>query len=225
MNCFELLTIAILTALAVYFFLKQNPSKKQLKAEKRRLQSILRNRKADEKKRIRNRKLPVKSTTTNAIAIDFSHKHESEKEENSLCKQLCCIFGKLRRENIPLVPVHFCSFSYSSAQMNAGLNAWSHSQIHSKHVSEIFPDAIYLTPDSENVLHDIRPGTVYVIGGIVDKTVRKYQSLKSLGGMRHARLPLKEFGFIKSKVLNVDFVFEILHRKILGADWETALFP
>ncbi|KAJ1474234.1 hypothetical protein T484DRAFT_1833131, partial [Baffinella frigidus] len=34
-------------------------------------------------------------------------------------------------------------------------------------------DLVYLSPDAEEVLEVLRPGTLYVIGGIVDKTVRR----------------------------------------------------
>ena len=34
-------------------------------------------------------------------------------------------------------------------------------------------DVIYLTPDSNNILSDICPDKVYIIGGLVDETVQK----------------------------------------------------
>ena len=43
-------------------------------------------------------------------------------------------------------------------------------------MSEVFAarrgDLVYLSPDAEETLHALRPGALYVIGGIVDKTAR-----------------------------------------------------
>jgi len=59
------------------------------------------------------------------------------------------------------------------------------------------PDkVVYLSPDSPNVLSELEEGTLYVIGGIIDQTVRPGMSLReankaSGSGVRHARLPVE----------------------------------
>ena len=53
---------------------------------------------------------------------------------------------------------------------------------------------LYLTSDATEVLWRLRPGTVYVIGGIVDRNRHKGLTLGKAGalGVRTARLPLPE---------------------------------
>lgn len=52
---------------------------------------------------------------------------------------------------------------------------------------------VYLSPDSPNVLESLEDGVLYVIGGIIDQTVRPGMSLKeaSKASVRHARLPVE----------------------------------
>jgi len=41
---------------------------------------------------------------------------------------------------------------------------------------------VYLSPDAEETLHTLRPGALYVIGGIVDKTARAPMAGARRGG-------------------------------------------
>ncbi|NWU14163.1 TM10B methyltransferase, partial [Cephalopterus ornatus] len=62
---------------------------------------------------------------------------------------------------------------------------------------DLFPlDAIvYLTPDSENVLEDIDPDKVYVLGGLVDESIHKQLTLRRAQeqSLQTARLPIREY--------------------------------
>ncbi|OPJ89919.1 tRNA methyltransferase 10-like protein B [Patagioenas fasciata monilis] len=62
---------------------------------------------------------------------------------------------------------------------------------------DLFPsDAIvYLTPDSENVLEDIDPSKVYVLGGLVDESIHKKLTLRRAEeqSLQTARLPIREY--------------------------------
>ena len=60
-------------------------------------------------------------------------------------------------------------------------------------MSEVFAarrgDLVYLSPDAEETLHALRPGALYVIGGIVDKTARAPAPRPGVPA-HHARCPL-----------------------------------
>ncbi|KFQ21339.1 tRNA methyltransferase 10 B, partial [Merops nubicus] len=62
---------------------------------------------------------------------------------------------------------------------------------------DLFPlDAIvYLTPDSENVLEDIDPNKVYVLGGLVDESIHKKLTLQRAREqcLHTVRLPIREY--------------------------------
>lgn len=89
---------------------------------------------------------------------------------------------------------------------------------------------VYLTPDSENVIMEFDDEKVYVIGGLVDDSVKKDQSssyAKSVG-IKTGRLPIQEFlargekGNFK-KILTINQVFDIILKWKETGDWNEAL--
>ncbi|XP_068785048.1 tRNA methyltransferase 10 homolog B isoform X4 [Struthio camelus] len=54
---------------------------------------------------------------------------------------------------------------------------------------------VYLTPDSENVLEDIDPKKVYILGGLVDESIHKKLTLQRARdqSLQTARLPIREY--------------------------------
>ncbi|NXU68175.1 TM10B methyltransferase, partial [Horornis vulcanius] len=62
---------------------------------------------------------------------------------------------------------------------------------------DLFPleAIVYLTPDSENVLEDINPDKVYVLGGLVDESIHKQLTLRRAREqcLQTARLPIREY--------------------------------
>lgn len=54
---------------------------------------------------------------------------------------------------------------------------------------------VYLTPDSENILDDIDPKKLYILGGLVDRTRQKGVTIKKARSQRiqTAKLPLREY--------------------------------
>ncbi|NWV59565.1 TM10B methyltransferase, partial [Malurus elegans] len=99
---------------------------------------------------------------------------------------------------------------------------------------DLFPlDAIvYLTPDSENVLEDIDPDKVYVLGGLVDESIHKQLTLRRAQeqSLRTARLPIREY-MVKtpnsrnyhSETLAINQVFDILSTYYETRSWPAAL--
>lgn len=59
---------------------------------------------------------------------------------------------------------------------------WVYGQIgrHEEPLEELYDadEIVYLSPDSDNVLETLDPACVYVVGGIVDRSVRKVQKLQ-----------------------------------------------
>jgi len=89
-------------------------------------------------------------------------------------------------------------------------------------------DAVYLTADSEDVLHieDMNRTSTLIIGGIVDRNRYKNATLLRAEeiGMRTAQLPIGEFMSLKtSKVLTVNHVVHILVDVLGNHDWKIAL--
>lgn len=83
-------------------------------------------------------------------------------------------------------------------------------------IGELFrPErVVYLSPDSANLLLELHTDLVYVIGGLVDRTVVKGVSFARARkcGFDTARLPVKEFigGIMKGTSMNVDTVFKLV---------------
>ncbi|NXQ92090.1 TM10B methyltransferase, partial [Nyctibius grandis] len=99
---------------------------------------------------------------------------------------------------------------------------------------DLFPlDAIvYLTPDSENVLQDIDPDKVYVLGGLVDESIHKKINLRRAQeqSLQTARLPIREY-MVKtfnaknyhSETLAINQVFDVLSTYYETRSWPAAL--
>jgi tRNA (guanine9-N1)-methyltransferase len=78
-----------------------------------------------------------------------------------------------------------------------------------------------LSPDAADALDTIDfENTVFVIGGLVDRTVLKSASLQKSAtrGVQAFKLPLPPL--IRGPVLNINTVVEILHQRYLGLSWE-----
>ncbi|DAZ92771.1 TPA: hypothetical protein N0F65_008153 [Lagenidium giganteum] len=164
------------------------------------------------------------------IAIDLSFDAiMNEKEINSLSKQIKFSYGVLRQMETPFA----LSLFRCSPALRQGLDRFSaanwHVLWHDAPVSEVLEpsNVVYLSPDSPNVLEALDASKTYVIGGIVDKTRRKGETLKAaeIAGVQTARLPIQEH--IKERldhILNVNTVVEVLCRfHENGGNWERAL--
>ena len=91
---------------------------------------------------------------------------------------------------------------------------------------------VYLTSDSPTTLEHLEDGTVYVIGGIVDRNRLKRFAIDRAETELHsetAKLPLQEYlsanniSMATTKVLTVNHVFDILLKyRQHGNDWNQA---
>ncbi|KAF2400049.1 hypothetical protein EJ06DRAFT_44353 [Trichodelitschia bisporula] len=86
-------------------------------------------------------------------------------------------------------------------------------------------EIIYLTAESSNVLTSLKPGGVYIIGGLVDRNRHKgiCHARAEERGIVTARLPIGEFLQMNSRaVLATNHVVEIMLRWLEEGDWGRA---
>ncbi|RLN74499.1 hypothetical protein BBJ28_00009531 [Nothophytophthora sp. Chile5] len=90
-------------------------------------------------------------------------------------------------------------------------------------------ELVYLSPDADDVLPELDPTCVYVVGGIVDRSVRKGETMAkaTAQGLRTARLPLQEhFALtgeaVRTHILNLDSVLIVLNEVANHGDWGRA---
>ncbi|KAL3627270.1 hypothetical protein CASFOL_028633 [Castilleja foliolosa] len=86
---------------------------------------------------------------------------------------------------------------------------------------------VYLTADSENVLDELDPKSVYIIGGLVDRNRWKGITMKKAEeqGIKTAKLPIGTYlKMSSSQVLTVNQVVEILLKYLETKDWKDSFF-
>ncbi|KAK6124751.1 hypothetical protein DH2020_017151 [Rehmannia glutinosa] len=86
---------------------------------------------------------------------------------------------------------------------------------------------VYLTADSENVLDELDPKEIYIIGGLVDRNRWKGITMKKAKeqGIKTAKLPIGTYlKMSSSQVLTVNQVVEILLKFLETKDWKDSFF-
>eukprot|EP01066_Platyproteum_vivax_P002505 Platyproteum_vivax@DN13058_c0_g1_i1.p1 len=156
----------------------------------------------------------------------------SPAELNSLGKQFQLCFHALKKSD-PFVPLHFCLTSYDKESalhdrcLSFGFNSWN-MDAHTEAYWDVFAakDLVCLTPDAPESVEEFDPKKVYVIGGLVDRTVSKFHSINQATnqGVEVKKLPFKDYLPISmSTVLNVNTVVEIMIAWMQHKDWKKAL--
>ncbi|WIA36519.1 hypothetical protein OEZ86_007813 [Tetradesmus obliquus] len=161
---------------------------------------------------------------------------DSSREVRSLAKQIELSVSLNRRSSQPvaLTVTSFTGHLATSAQ-HMGANSWPINK-HTEHVLQLLPpeQLVVLSPDADEPLQELKPNKVYVIGGIVDRSVCK--GLTAGFGVRHGvqtvRLPVAEYagqlglGFAGAStrpVLTVSDVVVALVEFNRTGDWVHAL--
>ena len=238
----SLIAYASLTIVGMLTIPKRN--KRLEKLAKRKLQSTRRNLKLNLKKRKKHtklgqdaRKLFLDAPVKVIIDLEFANQSKDRKETNSLFKQVSFAFGNMKRPGLykPMVSLIFTNYTdyVSSIGNNMGVTSWPfvRSEISTiDYLNELNksslekPNVIYLSPDSPNTLESVDPLTIYIIGGIVDKTVRKNESLLKANelGVSTAKLPIYEHSLDTSKtqVLNIEAVILSLNAFASCKSWK-----
>lgn len=153
------------------------------------------------------------------ICIDLAYDvtNHNERERSSLVKQLILCYSYLKTSPAS-VHMHLASIDNGSPLYdrlhNMGHENWFASR-HTRSSWEVFDTSkiVFLSPDATDVITDIDPDLTYVIGGIIDRTVKKAITLGEAErlGARAMRLPLQEHTpGLSTHILNVDHVFRIL---------------
>lgn len=153
-------------------------------------------------------------------------------EQKNTAKQLKYAFSENRTSRRPFV-MHLCNIKYQSQFYRDLLNEIPNIEktplrLHEQDITEIIDTKrlVYLTPDSENVLHTFDSKDCYVVGGVVDKGQQKPLTLakaKSLE-IRTARFPIDKYVRFRShKSLTLDQVMKILVTIKQTENWKEAM--
>lgn len=167
------------------------------------------------RKALRSNKID-ESPNTVRVAIDFDYDElMSDKDMAKCSKQLLRVYTENRKSTMP-IRLHYTSIKPESKiqqalDKNDGYLNWD-VKLHEESYLDIFDheSIVYLTSESETVLHEIDPNAVYIIGGLVDHNHHKGLSFERAEQkkLKTARLPLSEHITIKTRT-----VLTIVHGK------------
>ena len=161
------------------------------------------------------------------VVIDLEFGNVMRREEiASLTQQVMYCYGANKRAEQPvdLVLTGLEGTTLSRLRNIDGFEDWACTK-ETKRYAEMFPkkDLVYLTADSDDVIEELNPNDVYIIGGIVDRnrlkncTFRKAQKQ----GIRTAKLPIAEHVTMSAtKVLTVNCVLDIMCKQLHYKDWK-----
>jgi tRNA (guanine9-N1)-methyltransferase len=115
---------------------------------------------------------------------------------------------------------------FSESSLENVLNKWKDTERESNDEID-YSNVIYLSADTEEKITELKPGEVYVVGGIVDKGRHKNLckgTAEKLGkGIRILRLPIDEYIKLSGrKVLTTAHVVELLLKWCEYKDWKRA---
>lgn len=153
-----------------------------------------------------------------SVAIDFDYDELMLDKDIAKCaKQMLRVYTENRKSSMP-IRLHFTSIKANSRiekslNRNDGYKNWD-VKIHQESYFDLFDHSsiVYLSSDSDNVLHELDPNAVYIIGGLVDHNHHKGLSLQRAeeNGLKTARLPLSEHIEMKTRS-----VLTIVHGKYI----------
>ncbi|KAF4659762.1 hypothetical protein FOL47_007455 [Perkinsus chesapeaki] len=160
-----------------------------------------------------------------------------DKEITSLAKQLQLAYNVLKRSVDSCVQFHLVGVdaALQSRLEPQGYENWK------VHVDEgpywntfAGRDIVVLTPDATEDLETVEKGKVYVIGGLVDRTIAKNETFSQAnrldptpatgGSIVMRKLPVRKYlPHVTLPVLNINTVVEILLEILGGSAWSDVL--
>lgn len=149
-------------------------------------------------------------------------------ELTSLARQIQLTYGIFKTSSVPF-QLHITSMTPQNAAHprleKFGFSTWR-VHFHDKPYWEVFSSAIVLSPDAEEEIDEVDPDATYIIGGLVDRTVSKFETLtqaREHAVARCLRLPLRRFAKPGcASILNIDCVVQLLLRRHAGLSWTEA---
>lgn len=214
-------------------WLKYKPIKRAKDKEKKKQRRIEAKEKGEplpSRKRLKLNTM-AKSECRVSLAIDCSFdKYMQERDILKLGKQIRWCYSANRRAANP-VQLHVVGIEGQIKDRLDSVGDYKNWDIHSseKGYEELFnkDSIVYLSSDSPNILTDLEPDKVYIIGGLVDHNHYKglCHQMAVDKGLAHAQLPISEYIQLKSrKVLTINHVFEILLSYTETKDWQKAFY-
>ena len=171
------------------------------------------------------------------VAIDLSFGSSMvQKEHKSLARQIIRCYGANKNHRSP-VSLHLTAMAEarrafpSSLPPDAHLEKWNTELIHllDPPANELWAsdELVWLSPDAEEPLSTpLSPNSVYVIGGLIDRSVDKNQSLQRArdAGAIARRFPIREHAPRADihKILALPACLEILADVSGGVSWADA---
>lgn len=167
------------------------------------------------------------------VAIDLSFGPlMSAKEHASVSNQIKRAYGHNKAAVKP-VALHLTGLACAAnhpAMLGScvGWSSWPDVEAIESAAHEHWPtNAVWLSPDAPDVLETLSPDDVYVVGGFVDRSVRKGETLRraEAAGVRAVRLPVAEHAARSDlhPILSINAVVQILGEVHAGTDWSAAL--
>ena len=162
------------------------------------------------------------------ICFDLNYNSYMDyKEQKSLIAQLSLCYG-INKHNIKKINFYFTNMTQDLMhKLNKnGAEKW---KVHyydtpfylTDELIKLNKEFVYLTPDAEEDLEDVSEDKIYIVGGIVDRSVIKNLSMNRVTSLKNEnignfkivtkKLPLlKYIKDLKNIVLNINTVVEIL---------------
>ncbi|MBA0729434.1 hypothetical protein Golax_020661 [Gossypium laxum] len=205
--------------------LKLIDSRKELRRERMEKRSEERGQKIQ-------RLTQAKETGQNIVVdLEFSHLM-THSEIHSLVQQIMYCYAVNGRCSSPAhLWLTGCEGEMETQlQRLPGFDKWiieKEKQSYIKAFSDRKDDLVYLTADSETVLHELDPTKVYIVGGLVDRNRWKGITMKKAEeqGIHTAKLPIGAYmKMSSSQVLTVNQVIEILLKFLETKDWKGSFF-
>lgn len=146
--------------------------------------------------------------STMILSSKIQTEEQSDFEKEKILKSYLDELQKLENENIPLS-------NFSTIQDSLEWN-------------QLKERVVYLTADSPNQLQALEKGTIYIIGGIVDRNRHKGLCLDRANslGVKHAKFPIDEIlgsDLMASTVITVNQCFELMKEFQDQGSWEKSL--